>query len=302
MKRKFDSISTDMRIDAYLSDSMEDMSRSYIQKLISSGQVQVNGKSVKAGYRLREGDVIEVDMPEPEQTKAEPEDIPIEIVYEDDDIIVVNKPRGMVVHPAPGNYTGTMVNALLYHCKGRLSSINGVERPGIVHRIDKDTSGILVVAKTDRAHRKLVEMFSDHDIYREYTAIATGIISENSARIEAPIGRHPGDRKKMAVNLRNGKDAVTNFTVVKRFRKTTLIKAVLETGRTHQIRVHMAYIGHPLVGDLTYGRGRKKYNIDGQALHAGVLSFSHPVSGEYMSFSKEPPEEFRRLAEELENE
>jgi 23S rRNA pseudouridine1911/1915/1917 synthase len=208
----------------------------------------------------------------------------------------------MVVHPAPGNYNGTLVNALLYHCSGRLSSINGVERPGIVHRIDKDTSGVLVVAKTDRAHRKLVEMFSKHEMNREYIAITNGIISENTARIEAPIGRHPGDRKKMAVNLRNGKDAVTNFTVIKRYRKTTMIKAVLETGRTHQIRVHMAYIGHPLIGDTTYGRGRKKYRIEGQALHAGALSFNHPVTGQFMSFTKEPPDEFKRLAEELENE
>jgi len=290
------------RIDAYLSEEFEDMSRSYVQKLISSGAVLVNGSTVKPGNKTKTGDLISVEIPEPEKTDAVPEDIPVEILYEDDDLVVVNKPRGMVVHPAPGNYSGTLVNALLYHCRGRLSSINGVERPGIVHRIDKDTSGILVVAKSDQAHRKLTEMFSEHDIEREYTAVAAGVISENSAKIDAPIGRHQYDRKKMAVNLKNGKNAVTNFTVIERFRKTTLIKAILETGRTHQIRVHMAYIGHPLIGDSTYGRGRKKYDYEGQALHAGRLAFNHPVTGEYMSFLKEVPEEFSNLIEVLRNE
>ena len=213
---KIENNDSGVRIDAYLTETMEDISRSYVQKLISSGAVLVNEVSVKAGYKLREGDVVSIEIPEPEILDAVPED---------DHIVVVNKPRGMVVHPAPGNYTGTLVNALLFHCKGRLSSINGVERPGIVHRIDKDTSGVLVVAKSDQAHRALTEMFSKHDIQREYLAIAIGVISENAAKIDAPIGRHHEDRQKMGVNLRNGKEAVTHFTVLERFRKTTLIKA-----------------------------------------------------------------------------
>lgn len=302
MKKQIECNEDGIRIDAYLSDIMEDTSRSYIKKLISTGAVEVNGDSVKPGYNIKEGDSITIDIPESEATDAVAEDIPIEIVYEDDHIIVVNKPRGMVVHPAPGNYTGTLVNALLFHCKGRLSSINGVERPGIVHRIDKDTSGILVVAKSDLAHRKLSDMFATHEIQREYIALASGVIGENAAKIDAPIGRHPADRKKMSVNLRNGKEAVTNFTVLERFRKSTLIKAVLETGRTHQIRVHMAYIGYPLAGDITYGRSQRKYDIKGQALHAGKLAFKHPITGEFMSFEKEPPQEFTRLLEELRDE
>ncbi|MBN2882542.1 MAG: RluA family pseudouridine synthase [Clostridia bacterium] len=299
---KINGDETGNRIDAYISEIMEDVSRSYVQKLISTGAVLVNDNIIKAGYKLRDGDSISIDIPGPETLDAVPEDIPIEIIYEDDHIIVVNKPRGMVVHPAPGNYNGTLVNALLFHCKGRLSSINGVERPGIVHRIDKDTSGILVVAKSDQAHRTLSDMFSRHDIQREYTAITVGVISENAAKIDAPIGRHHEDRQRMGVNLRNGKEAVTHFTVLERFRKTTLIKAVLETGRTHQIRVHMAYIGYPLAGDTTYGRGKRKFNIEGQALHAGRLAFNHPVTGEFMSFEAEPPSEFMELLEELRNE
>jgi 23S rRNA pseudouridine1911/1915/1917 synthase len=302
MTMKIECDVSGVRLDAYLSDEIEDISRSYIQKLISSDEVLVNGKAAKAGYKLREGDVITITIPEPEATDALPEDIPIEIIYEDDHIIVVNKPRGMVVHPAPGNYTGTLVNALLYHCDGRLSSINGVERPGIVHRIDKDTSGILVVAKSDQAHRTLTDMFQRHDLLREYTAIVVGVIGENSARIDAPIGRHHADRQKMGVNLRNGKEAVTHFTVVERFKRATLIKAVLETGRTHQIRVHMAYIGYPLAGDQTYGKGKRNFNIDGQALHAGKLAFNHPVTGEYLSFEVDPPREFQALLVELQNE
>lgn len=291
-----------IRLDAYLPEVMNNMSRSYAQKLISAGQVMVNNSPVKSKYKLKTDDVITVEIPEVVLYEAKAQDIPIEIIYEDDHIIVINKARGMVVHPAPGNYDGTLVNALLYHCNGRLSSINGVERPGIVHRIDKDTSGILVVAKTDTAHRFLGEKFAKHDIDREYIAAVRGIVSENGARIEAPIGRHLTDRKKMAVNTRNGKYAVTHFSVEKRYRKATLIKARLETGRTHQIRVHMSYIGHPVIGDETYGGSKKGHSIVGQALHAAKLGFEHPETGEKMNFEVEPPEEFKLLLEELENE
>lgn len=291
-----------IRIDAYLPEVMDDMSRSYAQKLISEGQITVNNNPVKAKYKIKDGDEISVNIPEAVVYKALAQDIPIEILYEDDHIIVVNKARGMVVHPAPGNFDGTLVNALLFHCNGRLSSINGVERPGIIHRIDKDTSGVLVIAKTDSAHRKLSGKFAKHDIEREYIAAVRGIVSENGARIEAPIGRHPTDRKKMAVNTRNGKYAVTHFTVEKRFRKATLIRVQLETGRTHQIRVHMSYIGHPVIGDETYGGTKKGHSIKGQALHAAKLGFEHPATGEKMSFESELPEEFTKLLEELENE
>ncbi len=291
-----------IRIDTYIPEVMENMSRSYAQKLISEGRVMVNNCPIKAKYKLKKDDVITVDIPETILYEAKAQDIPVEIIYEDDHIIVVNKARGMVVHPAPGNHDGTLVNALLFHCNGRLSSINGVERPGIVHRIDKDTSGILVVAKTDTAHRFLSEKFAEHDIDREYIAAVRGIVSENGARIEAPIGRHPTDRKKMAVNTRNGKYAVTHFNVEKRYRKATLIKARLETGRTHQIRVHMSYIGHPVIGDETYGGAKRGHSIKGQALHAAKLGFEHPNTGEKMNFEAQLPEEFKLLLEELENE
>ncbi|MCK5758203.1 MAG: RluA family pseudouridine synthase [Clostridiales bacterium] len=291
-----------IRIDTYLPEVMEEMSRSYAQKLIADGRVLVNNCPIKAKYKLKIDDVITVEIPEVILYEAKAQDIPVEIIYEDDHIIVVNKARGMVVHPAPGNHDGTLVNALLFHCNGRLSSINGVERPGIVHRIDKDTSGILVVAKTDTAHRFLGEKFAEHNIDREYIAAVRGIVSENGARIEAPIGRHPTDRKKMAVNTRNGKYAVTHFNVEKRYRKATLIKARLETGRTHQIRVHLSYIGHPVIGDETYGGAKSGHSIKGQALHAAKLGFEHPDTGEKMNFEAQPPEEFKLLLEELENE
>ncbi len=292
----------DRRLDAYLAEEMEGMSRSYVQKLISEGMVFVNDKIQKAKFKIKIGDTILINIPETVEYEAAAQDIPIEILYEDKQIIVVNKSRGMVVHPAPGNYEGTLVNALLYHCDGRLSSINGVERPGIVHRIDKNTSGILVVAKTDIAHRFLSEKFAVHDIDRRYIAAVRGVIKENGARIEAPVGRHPGDRKKMAVNIKNGKFAVTHFIVEKRYRKATLITARLETGRTHQIRVHLAYIGHPVIGDETYGGLKKGHSIKGQALHAALLGFEHPLTREKMVFESEPPEEFKKLLEELENE
>ena len=301
-KKTIISDSNGLRIDTYLSDVMEGMSRSYAQKLISEDFVTVNDMAVKAKYKINKDDKITIEIPDAVIYEAKAQDIPIEILYEDDQIIVVNKARGMVVHPAPGNYDGTLVNALLFHCNGRLSSINGIERPGIVHRIDKDTSGILVVAKTDNAHRFLGKKFEEHDIDREYSAVVRGIVSENGARIDAPVGRHPVDRKKMAVNTRNGKNAVTHFTVEKRFRKATLIKARLETGRTHQIRVHLSYIGHPVIGDEIYGGLKKGHSIKGQALHAGRLGFLHPSTGEKMVFEAEAPEEFKILLEELENE
>ena len=300
--KKLISDTENIRIDIYLSETMDDMSRSYIQKLISEGLILVNDISVKAKYKLKMGDSIVINLPEPRVYEATPQDIPVDIIYEDEHIIVVNKSRGMVVHPAPGNYDGTLVNALMYHCNGRLSSINGVERPGIVHRIDKDTSGILVVAKTDTAHRGLSKLFAEHDIDREYVAVVRGVVSENGARIEAPVGRHVKDRKKMAVNVRNGKNAITHFTVEKRFRKNTMIRAKLETGRTHQIRVHMAYINHPVIGDTTYGVAKHPYSISGQALHAIKLGFIHPATGEKMVFEKEPPDDFLKLISELENE
>lgn len=290
------------RVDSYLAEQMEDISRSYIKKLIKENLVKINGEMAKASASVKEGDVITVEMPVTKKHGAEPQNIPVDIVYEDDDIIVVDKERGMVVHPAPGNVDGTLVNALLYHCKGRLSSINGVERPGIVHRIDKDTSGILVVAKTDAAHRGLVRMFARHDINREYLALVKGVVAENKARIQAPVGRHPTDRKKMAVNTKNGKYAVTHFTVLERFRNATLIKAELETGRTHQIRVHMSYIGHPLIGDEVYGKKSEKHQIRGQALHARSLGFEHPVTKQMMEFESEPPRDFQELIAELRDE
>jgi 23S rRNA pseudouridine1911/1915/1917 synthase len=230
------------------------------------------------------------------------ENIGLDILYEDEDIIVINKPRGMVVHPAAGNYTGTLVNALLKHCSGSLSDINGVIRPGIVHRIDKDTSGILVVAKNNNSHGKLSDRLKEHDIRRVYIAVAEGIIPEESGKIDAPVGRHPVDRKKMAVNVKNGRRAVTHFKVLERFKETTLLELKLETGRTHQIRVHMSYIGHPLVGDTVYGRKKQKYNFEGQALHARLLGFVHPSTDKYMEFEAEPPQVFKALIESLRNE
>lgn len=290
-----------IRLDIYLTDLIDNMSRSYIQKLILNERVLVNGIPAKAKNKLKEGDEITVDTPEVRQYEAKAQNISIEIVYEDDDLVVVNKGKGMVVHPAPGNYEGTLVNALLYHCKGRLSSINGIERPGIVHRIDKNTSGILVVAKTDKAHRGLSKLFAAHDIKREYLTIVKGVISEKEAKINAPIGRHPIHRKKMAINTKNGKNAVTYFKVIERYRKATLIRVRLETGRTHQIRVHLAYIGHPVLGDTIYGPEKQNIPIDGQALHAAKLGFVHPVSGKTVEFETEPPQDFMDLIKELEN-
>ena len=286
------------RVDSVLSLLLEDFSRSYIQKLITGGLVTVNGKAVKKNYVLSEGDEAAVMIPEPVPSGAVPEDIPLDIVYEDDHVIVVNKPKGMVVHPAAGNLSGTLVNALLYHC-GSLSVINGTERPGIVHRIDKDTSGLLVCAKSDEAYRKLQEQFAQHSITRLYRAVVYFGFDENSGKIDAPIGRDPKNRLRMAIT-EDGKRAVTHWKVRERFNGFTEIEARLETGRTHQIRVHMTSINHPVLGDDLYGNVKKHpYKTDGQMLHAGILGFIHPVTGQYMEFSAEPPKVYTDTLEKL---
>lgn len=286
------------RIDVLLGEELENISRSQAQRLLEDGKVSVNDKSVKSNYKTRCNDRIDIIIPEPVMLEIKAEDIDIEIIYEDDDIAVVNKPQGMVVHPAAGNYSGTLVNALLSKCKD-LSGINGVIRPGIVHRIDKDTSGVLVVAKNDNAHRILAEQIKEHSVKRIYIALVEGVIKDDKGVINLPIGRHPIERKKMSVAARNGRNAVTHYRVIERFSKNTLIEARLETGRTHQIRVHMAHIGHPLVGDPVYGFKKQSYKLKGQVLHAMVLGFIHPTRGEYMEFSAPIPEYFSDLLNKL---
>lgn len=291
---------TGKRLDGFIGESSGEISRSFAAKLIESGAVTVNGLAeTSKKYKVAEGDEIEVCVPEPESIDAKPEDIPLDIVYEDDDLLVVNKPRGMVVHPAPGNYTGTLVNALMYHCGENLSAINGCLRPGIVHRIDKDTSGLLVVAKSDRAHESLSAQLAQHSVTRRYTALVYNNLKEDEGTVDAPIGRDPGDRFRRAVTDRNGKRAVTHWRVLERFGRFTLIEARLETGRTHQIRVHMSYIRHPLAGDQLYGPKKQPFSFSGQLLHAGILGFNHPADGRYMEFKAELPEEFRKVLEEL---
>ena len=293
---------SDIRIDLYISKQLTQYSRSFVQKLIDDKHVTVNGKNVKTNYKLKLNDVIEITVPEPKKLDVIPQDIDIDVVYEDDDIIIVNKQKNMVVHPAVGNYDGTLVNALLSYCDGKLSDINGVIRPGIVHRIDKDTTGILVVAKNNNAHEKLSDLFKVHDIKRKYVAIVDGVLKRDAGVIDAPIGRHPNDRKKMAINIKNGRNAVTHFKVLERFKNQTLVELTLETGRTHQIRVHMASIGHPVMGDLVYGKNNKKYNLEGQVLHAKILGFVHPRTGEYVEFEGELPDYFKELIEKLRQE
>lgn len=288
------------RIDKYLSDAIEGKSRSFIQGLIEKDSIMVNGKCPKSNYKLKALDEIEVTLPEPEVLKVDAEDIPIDIIYEDDDVVVVNKSQGMVVHPAPGNYNGTLVNALLYHCKN-LSSINGVIRPGIVHRIDKDTSGVLVVAKNDEAHTFLSEQLKDHSMKREYYALIEGRLKNDSGTIDKPLARSKKDRLKIAI-VEGGKRAVTHYEVIERYNGYTLIKCRLETGRTHQIRVHMASIGFPLVGDPLYGFKRQKFKVEGQVLHAKTLGFIHPRTKEYMEFTTELPEYFTSILNKLRNE
>lgn len=290
--------SENIRIDTYLSVTPLGLSRSYIQKLMETDKVLVNGKVVKSSYKIKLGDNISIEIPEPVNLDIEAENIDIGILFEDEDIIVVNKPQGMVVHPAAGNYSGTLVNALLGKCKS-LSGINGVIRPGIVHRIDKDTSGILVVAKNDEAHRNLAEQIKEHTVNRIYVALVEGIIKNDGGTVNLPIGRHAVERKKMAVISTNGRNAVTHFRVIERFKENTLIEAKLETGRTHQIRVHLSHIGHPLVGDPVYGFKKQKYKLNGQALHAKTLGFVHPSSGEYMEFTAPIPDYFEKLIDSL---
>ncbi len=294
-----DNGETGVRIDRCLSDKYEDLSRSYLQKLLKEQGITVNGKPVKANYKLQTGDQVQITVPDLSEPDILPENIPLDILYEDEDILVVNKPKGMVVHPANGHTCGTLVNAILYHCQGNLSGINGVMRPGIVHRIDKDTTGALLVCKNDTAHRDLAQQLKDHSIKRRYRAIVWGNIKEEEGTIEGPIGRHPVDRKKMAINYKNGKDAVTHYKVLERFGNATYIECRLETGRTHQIRVHMTSIGHPLLGDEIYGSGKNPYHLQGQTLHAMILGFVHPRTGKYMEFSAPLPEYFVNLLEKL---
>jgi 23S rRNA pseudouridine1911/1915/1917 synthase len=289
----------DERLDAWLAGKLEKYSRTYVKKLIDEGRVLVNGKAVKSNYKLKENETIDVNVPDPELLDVKAESIDLNVVYEDDQLIVINKPKGMVVHPAAGNFSGTLVNALMDYCGDSLSDINGVIRPGIVHRIDKDTSGLLVVAKDNTAHEKLSAMLKDHDITRVYIAVVEGIIREDSGKIDAPVGRHPVDRKKMAVNIKVGRRAVTYFKVLERFHDATYVELRLETGRTHQIRVHMSYIGFPILGDEVYGRKKQKFELHGQVLHARTLGFVHPVKNEYMEFDTGVPEYFSRLLEEL---
>ncbi len=286
-----------VRVDAFLAEQFEELTRSYIKKQCDAGTLTINGKKAKASQKLSAGDDICLTCPDPVALEVAAEEIPLDIVYEDRELLVVNKPRGMVVHPAAGNQSGTLVNALLHHCPGELSGINGVIRPGIVHRIDKDTSGLLVVAKTNNAHLSLAEQLREHSMTRRYLAIVWGKTEDGT--IDAPIGRHPTDRKKMAI-VPNGRHAVTHYKTQRQFSKWSLVECRLETGRTHQIRVHLSANGHPLVGDLLYGGKRDSYGLDGQALHAGVLGFVHPTSGEYMEFSKEPPKAFSALLEKIE--
>lgn len=288
-----------MRLDVFLVAQLVTVSRSRISALIKENRVMVNGKSVKAGYALDKGDVIEVDIPKEQPLTVLPATIPLDIVYEDHDVVVVNKPRGMVVHPAPGSRDNTLVNALIAHCDD-LSGINGVLRPGIVHRIDKDTSGLLLVAKNDIAHNSLARQLKNHAVRRVYEAIVCGVVAEPQGIVDCPIGRHPSERKKMAVTEKNSKPAVTHYLVLERFTDYTHIELKLETGRTHQIRVHMKYIGYPLLGDPVYGKGEKNpFHFAGQALHARTIGFLHPVSGEYLEFSVEPPEDMQNVLSQL---
>ncbi len=285
------------RIDKWISERNCDISRSMLQKLMVEQKITVNGKFASKSYLVKAGDIIEIDVPEPVELDVVPENIPVEIVYQDEHLLVVNKPKGMVVHPAAGNYSGTLVNALLYHCKGQLSSINGVIRPGIVHRIDKNTSGLLIVAKTDKAHVGLAEQIKAHTFTREYHAVVCGRLKEPAGIIEAPIGRHHIDRKKMCVTEKNSKEAKTGYTVVEEFNNYSYVKLKLFTGRTHQIRVHMSYIGHPVFGDDVYGKSSKY--CEGQCLHAKKIGFVHPIDGKYYEFDSELPEYFKFVLNKL---
>ncbi|MEG0979272.1 MAG: RluA family pseudouridine synthase [Oscillospiraceae bacterium] len=287
------------RIDKAIVTQFGTLTRSAIQRLIEQNMVTVDGEEVNKNYRVKTGEDIEVTVPEPQELEAEAQDIPLEIPYEDNDLLVVNKPKGMVVHPAAGNLSNTLVNALLFHCKGSLSGINGVIRPGIVHRIDKDTSGLLIIAKNDFAHINLAQQIKEHSFTREYRAVVHGNLKQDKATIDAPIGRNKNDRKKMCVTKENSREAVTNYEVIERYNGYTYIKVRLETGRTHQIRVHMAYVGHPVAGDLVYGPRNTPTELHGQCLHAGLLGFVHPRTQEYMEISSELPEYFEKFLKKL---
>lgn len=292
------------RLDLVLSACLEEFSRSFIQKLFENDRIYVDGEVCREKkLKAKEGSTVAIDIPEPEKLEVEAENIPLDIVYEDEDVLVVNKPAGMVVHPAPGNYTGTLVNALMYHCGDNLSSINGVIRPGIVHRIDKDTSGLLMIAKNDKAHASLSQQLADHSLTRKYRAIVYSNIKEDEGTIDKPIGRDPSNRLRNAVTDLNSKNAVTHYRVLERFGNYTLVEAQLETGRTHQIRVHMSYIKHPLLGDELYGptknKNAAKLGAKRQMLHAGVLGFIHPSTGEYIEFESSLPEDFEKVLEKL---
>lgn len=290
---------SNIRIDKYI--NLPNISRAMVQTMIESGNITVNGNTCKSNYKVKNGDVIKVTIDDPKEADITAENIPIDIVYEDDQLLVVNKPQGMVVHPAPGNYTGTLVNALMYHCKGNLSGINGVMRPGIVHRIDKDTSGLLLVAKTDEAHTSLSEQIQNKTVKREYICVTEGLVKPKKGIIDAPIGRHHINRLKMAVTPTNSKHAVTHFEVLEYFQNASLVKCVLETGRTHQIRVHMKYIGFPVMGDPLYLKNNSR-NLPGQALHARCIGFIHPKTSKYMEFSAQEPDVFKNLVNKLRKE
>ena len=288
------------RIDKYLSLACENISRSYLQKLVKSETVLVNQRAVKSNYKVAAGDMIDLEIPEAVEPEIEPEQMDLDILYEDSDIIIINKPKGMVVHPAAGHYTGTLVNGLMDHCRDNLSGINGVLRPGIVHRIDMDTTGVLIVCKNDMAHNSIAAQLKEHSITRKYYAVVHGVIKEEDGTVDAPIGRHPTDRKKMSINHKNGREAVTHYHVLKRYGQFTYVECQLETGRTHQIRVHMASIHHPLLGDQVYGPARCPFQLQGQTLHAGVLGIVHPRSGEYMEITAPLPEYIQQVLLKLE--
>lgn len=287
------------RIDKYISTLEEELTRSYVQKLMEQGKVLCNGKKVRSSIRVAAGDEIILYLPSPEPLEVQPENIPLDVVYEDDQLMVINKPKGMVVHPAAGNESGTLVNAVLYHAKGKLSGINGVIRPGIVHRLDKNTSGLIVVAKTNEAHLSLAEQIKEKTCSRIYLCLVRGNLREESGTVDAPIGRNPSQRKKMCVTQKNSRNAVTHYQVLERFGDYTLVKCRLETGRTHQIRVHMQHIGHPVMGDEEYGGGKNPFGLHSQALHAVEIGFVHPTSGERMTFSCPLPEYFEKILERL---
>lgn len=288
------------RLDKYLSIIYPDISRSFFQKIIKDNMVLVNDQPQKANYRLRDEDIVTINFPDAVTTAIEPEDIPLDILYEDEDLLVVNKPKGMVVHPSAGHYTHTLVNAIMFHCKDSLSGINGEIRPGIVHRIDMDTTGSLIVCKNDESHIKIARQIKDHSVNRIYEGIVCGNVPEDEGTINGAIGRNPKDRKKMAINEANGKPAITHYKVLKRYQNYTYMQFQLETGRTHQIRVHMASIGHPLLGDPLYSSGKSPYkNLQGQTLHAKTIGFVHPTTGVYMEYSAPLPEYFEKLLNSL---